>query len=413
MPPAEREAPRVICAVTDSWKAIGARYAAVLAPIERQAGQSPEVADALKRALADLPASGTVDPTARTRAIFGFVAREISDAGVEPAEFSWKPLDPAVVLKSRQAGALDLAFLYHVLLRQAGIRHHLVLLRTREDGRLADGVPALGQMTRLAVEIPDQPGIAPINYPEGPTHLPEVLHSELHGAEGVRVTDGARVTVSLPDLAQERIHVTTSGTIREDGSLAVVQQTVRFGAESTAFRQERFKSAEEFRKELEQQLFHSYPGAKLVRYTLSDLDDPSQVASMTVEFEVGGFALKSGNDLLVVPIPVGKHEYSAFEVGAGQRGSDLFWYNPERLSNTMILKLPPGYTLYAMPEGTGTAIDGVSYFSRLGFDRDRVTFSDTLERRVLEIPAARYAEYKKLIEERSRTADQWIVIRKQ
>lgn len=407
MPELENIAPRVTIGIRNTWEAVGREYEALLAPLRTQALAAPAIEAEVARLC-----SGTTDVGEKVKRVFNFLARDIGDVDVFPDWYSWQPHSPGEILAVKQANHVDRAFLYHCLLLKAGIQNQIVPVRWRMLGSVASEVPSLMQMSDLVVEIPASVASIPIGLPVLRDLGPEVIPAFLQGASGLRLADGRAVLVPFRDAAGEGSFLRHEGEMTADGMLRMKTTLETRGTAAGDWRGMRDYSKKEQQQSIEGMLNDIIPGTRLVSFQLSDLDDTSRTPQLSWEWEVASFALRSGDDLLVIPLPVNKKKYSAADVGASVRRFALNWDILRRDEQTIHLKLPEGYTVYALPEGGYAATRGILYHSRFGFSVNRVLFTDVLERHVVDLESSEYPEYKKLIESRSQTANQWIVIRR-
>ncbi len=407
MAPLSQFVTRVNVSVPSSWAELIGDYAARVAPIASKALDTPAVQEACTRAIGN-----ATEPLAKARALFGFVAREISYVGVAPGDFSHEPRDPALVLQQRQGNLLDKNFLYHCLLLRAGVPHNLVWLRPWRTGHLATGTPYFGQTSVLAVEIPDATDAMRLNLPTNELQSPNVQAALVQGAQGVRLPTGERLNVPLAAPETQGSTTTDKCEIGLDGTLTV-QRTIRMrGEDESAWRGLKQLRAEHIRKLMEQSLHDEFPGAVLGNFEIVNLHDVTLPLSAVYDFTVPEYAIRSGNDLLAIPIPVAKNAYSAAGVGIPSRQTPMAWSTLTCERHTVSIKLPKGFTLHALPDSIFAGMPGYTYRSSFGFLVDRVLFFDEVRRDRQVLSPEEYPEFKRAVEERSKTADQWIVVRR-
>jgi hypothetical protein len=249
---------------------------------------------------------------------------------------------------------------------------------------------------------------APINEYTGP----DVRPAFLQGAEGIRLPGGTPVSLAMIAPEGEAQHSEITAEILENGTLKYRETDRVTGTAEADLRTFRSLRQEEIEKTFQQIVHGDFPGARLTGVRFENLDDLTKPLSVEFGMEVPEFALKSGDDLLVFPIPVMKSSYKASEVGAVERRENLAWETFNHAEQTISVKLPPGYSVYALPQGTTAWADGFLYASSVGFAADTLRFRDLYRRTVRELPATKYESYKRFVEERSKTPTQWIVIRR-
>jgi hypothetical protein len=407
MPGISRMAPRVVCSLEDTWENIARRYHTLLEAKARVAVDDSLLKDLTAKICGPVP-----DVEGKVRALFGYVAREIELLPISPSEFSHEPIDPVKVFHARQGTMADKAFFYHVLLSIAGIEHSLALVSPFDDGAWRSDVPCLLQGSYLAVEIPGVSGVLSINLPVSQDQSPQVRPTFLQGAAGIRLPSGQPFAIPQVEAEGEGESTRINAGIAENGTLTMEIWSHPRGAMETGYRALKAKRRDELAK-MFQQIFHrEFPGARLQDFSFTNLEDLNKPVEGYFRLEVPNFALRSGGDLLVIPLPVNKSDYSTANVGAPERRVDLAWSQYYANDQRITLRLPPGYVPYALPEGVISQADGMSYFSAFGFEIDRVTFRDAYRRTIRTLPAGKYVDYRRFIEKMSETADQWIVVKK-
>ncbi|RCK78399.1 MAG: hypothetical protein OZSIB_1501 [Candidatus Ozemobacter sibiricus] len=402
-----RLAPRVVCALADDWAALAASYAAALAPLREEAMPLPALQTLVARLTRDRS-----EALAKAREIYCFLGKEFTVVDVPPQAYSFLPHPPAVILEKKQGNLIDLVFLYHTLLTMAGVDHRLLLARDKEGGALASEVPSLAQGDFLAIELPG--ATAPFDFalPVGDHVGPDVRLPFLQGATGVTIPDGRLVTIPFCHPEEEALRVEAEAEVTVDGTLKVTARERPRGNVQAERRRMKNRTRDEIRVELETNLHEQFPGARLIDFSFENLEDVHQPLLLTYRFEVPDFALKSGDDLLVIPVPIDRQDYSARMVGAPRRQTELAWSTLGRTEHRLTIKLPPGFTLHALPEGVAAGAPGLLYASSFGFAVDTVTFRDLFRRDRDRLAPADYPLYKKLMEERAETSTQWIVVKK-
>ncbi len=407
MPELERLAPRVVIGQKNSWKSVATEYEKCLAPLRAQALSDPALDAVVSRIC-----SGTQDLSEKIRRLFTFTARDIGDVDVFPDWYSWQPHEVSQILQAKQANHVDRAFLYHCLLLKAGVESRILPVRWRMLGEVATEVPSLMQMSGMVVEIAPAVASFPMGLPVMRDMGPEVTPGYLQGANALRLSDASLAAVAFVPAKQEGNRSVHEGEVTPDGGLKMKTTLRPLGGTAGDWRGMRDYSRKEQEKYLESMLHEMIPGARLLSFTLANLDDTASTPVLQWEWEVASYALRSGDDLLVIPLPVNRKSYSASAVGPMKRRYPLSWEVLRRDDQQISLRLPEGYTVYALPEGDYASARGMIYHSKFGFSVNRVLFTDTLERHVVDLEASEYADYKKLIESRSQTADQWIIIKR-
>ncbi len=407
LPSLERFVPSVTCAIADDWKS----SVKILAGLVEEAAGSAARNDLFRNFL-DSATAGKKNPREVIEGIFLALGKEIARVPVSPEAFSWKPLDPVRILKEKQAGILDRVVLYYSLLKASGVGCRLFLARPSDAGPIAWDVPSFRQGQFLGIDIASAPGALRWNIPLDGTRSPHNLPALVQGAQGVYLDDGSRVEVPFASPEAEGEEAGIEASLSENGTLDMTIRVLPKGGIETSWRSLKNSKREEIRVILEQAIGSQYPGSKLGEFELSDLQDLMTPISITLKVRIPDFAVKSGEEFMVFPVPLESEEYSAAAVGAPVRFSPMAWPTWFGQKKKISVRLPPGYSIYALPLGVSASMDGLGYACSFGFEVDKVTFEDSFRRTRDFLGAEDYPAYKRLVEARSQAPERMVVIQK-
>ncbi|MBF0547359.1 MAG: DUF3857 domain-containing protein [Candidatus Riflebacteria bacterium] len=407
MPSLARMVSRVTFSVENDWTKVAETIRNLVVPLEEKALKDPVLSDFVEKTC-----QGKMKLSEKARALYICLARDISVVGVSPEDFSYQPSDPVEIIKRRQASLYDLGFLYHVCLRKLGVENELLLLREKETGNLVSEVPTFAQLGIIGVKIASESGPFAFNLPVCSEVGPEYLHPAIQGAVGISIQTGLPVEIPMIQCDNESRQVVSKVRILENGSIRVSRVTKYSGNFEIDMRSYKNFREKEIRVSLENIIHDEFHGAKLLDFKFENLQDVTKPLSLSIEFEVPDFALKSGGDFLVLPLPVDQSEYSATLVGPNVRQSDFYWPIKTQRSQEMEILIPEGYSIYAFPTGDWAAFGSLFYHSSFGFEINKVIFRDVYQRDTDLIPSENYKFFKKLIEEKSKTSERWIVFKK-
>ena len=105
-------------------------------------------------------------------------------------------------------------------------------------------------------------------------------------------------------------------------------------------------------------------------------------------------------------------DYSAGNVSQTERELPMFWYSRNTVSGTVTVKLPPGFSLYHVPEDLKAGAAGQSFSAAYRDDKGTLTFSQELRRDLTQIEPAEYPRYKAFKESLAQFTENWIVLEK-
>jgi len=385
MPPKRAFVPALTVAARITWDAIAAAYAEALARV-------PPVTEELRAKAAELFEAGGVE------AIHNHVARNVRTAPIPHLAFSMTPSPPAEVAQRGLANELDKSFLYLRLLEAAGVECVFALVRDRNEGPIAEGVPSIRAFNRSAVYLvktkrfsnvsSDRLGFdaLPANLQDVPALLIRPGESHLTRTQQARPED-------------ELDSTTFEAVLDADGDLELSVTYTAEGNNAAWMRGLKDLDDSQLRNQLEQIAGYLHPAARLEDYRAADFADLAVTPSLTLECAIPGYSVKAGDDLMLFDIPA--VHYEAGDVGRPAREHALFWAHVWRDTTTGVVRLPDGYKVYALPDGAKFDSATVAYKARLKKRRGAIRFEDTFDLKVPEAPSEAYADYKQCKELRA------------
>jgi hypothetical protein len=342
-------------------------------------------------------------------AVYDFVARTIRTAPVPQLSFRLKPHPPERAVQHALANELDKNVLFMKMLEAAGIACRFALIRDRYQGPLAERVPSLVAFNRSAVYLVEEQ----LYVTTASDLLPcRTLPGPMQDAPALLIQEAGTQLAKTPRArAEDEFHTTRfEATLDRDGSLTLEAAYSGQGNPAMWMRQLKDLDAQELRNELGQAAALLHPAAVLKEYSATHLADLSTPVAITLSCEIPGYAVKAGEDLMLFTLP--GLAYDARDVGRPRRTHGLEWDYAERETTHGYIRLPDGFTVYALPEPAALDSPTASYKARPAFRNAAVTFDDAYELKVLSAPRDAYGEYKACRELRARLPLQRIVLKR-
>ena len=397
MPPKRAFVPALTLAARTTWDAIAAAYAETLAGV-------PPLSDALRAKAAELFETGGVE------AIHNHVARNVRTAPIPHLAFSMTPSPPAEVAQRGLANELDKSFFYLRLLEAVGIECVFALVRDRDEGPIAEGVPSIRAFNRSAVYLAKAKRFSNVSSDRlGFDTLP----ASLQAAPALLIRPGeARLTQTQQARPKDELDATTFEAVLDaDGNLDLSVTYTAKGNNAAWMRGLKDLDDSQLRNQLEQIAGHLHPAARLEDYHAADFADLAATPSLTFECAIPGYAVKAGEDLMLFDVPA--IHYEAGDVGRPAREHALFWAHVSRDATTGVVRLPEAYKVYALPEGVKFDSPTVAYKARLKKRSGAIRFEDTFDLKVPEAPTEAYADYKQCKELRADLGRKRIILVRQ
>lgn len=345
-------APYLHVSTSRSWDEAARWYASVLEEAIPPRGQ-----DSFLRDLAVRLTQGKATPEAKVRAIFDWTRSQVRYVGLEFGIHSLKP-HPAREVAQRQFGdCKDKASLIVALLGEVGIDAQVALVRTADNGPLADGVASLGVFNHAIAWVP-----ALGWWLDATANRNSVVEFPSGDAGAMALLIGAQGRAQLqklPDMPGDREleHLATTIVLSDDGSAALTWQVKLQGAVAAETRA-RLAAAASRKERLEQDLAARWPGIALDAVQASGIEPIADSVELSASGHLGGWGQRQDDQWVLTPMRPG-HTWSEQLAAAQDRKTDLVLPRPLRIRETMKIQVPAGWRVAHMPSlGMGSSALG-------------------------------------------------------
>ena len=305
-----------------------------------------DVRAAVRDALSDLPPDASDE--VKTRAIYEYVVRNTRYVGLEFGIHGYKPYRTTEVLSRRFGDCKDKASLLKVMLGEAGIDSHLVLVRTRDQGQVPGKPASLAVFNHAITYVPSLDlwldGTAEW---AGPTELP----ANDQGASVLVVEDGkgARFqSIPISDADANVREIEQRVELRPDGAAAVEHRLQVSGASASGLRYG-FQSAEQRDERLARAFGDLYAGVEVTRTDAPGIGDIQRPPQLHAHLKVPKWATGQGDTLRFRVLGHASSHTSSLAAKAS-REHDLVLDTPSIERYRMRYILPPGHRFARLPE---------------------------------------------------------------
>jgi tetratricopeptide (TPR) repeat protein len=272
-----------------SWDDVGRWYWDL---VREQLVVDDDIRAGVTEALAKLPAGA--GEREKVYAIYEHVVRNTRYVGLEFGIHGYKPYRTTEIYSRRFGDCKDKASLLKVMLAEAGIDSHLVLVRTRDQGTLPTEPASLAAFNHAITYVPSLD-----LYLDGTAEWsgPEELPESDQGASVLVVTDGKggeyrSIPVSEPGKNVRRIDQRVQ--LSADGS-ARVEHAVRVSGANAAGIRFQFQSADSRPERMAEALSGIFPGVEVDRVDAPDITDIGKPAELGARLRVPGWARSEGD----------------------------------------------------------------------------------------------------------------------
>lgn len=314
------------------------------------------------------------------------------------------PKNAKEIADNRLANSLDKAHLLYQAFRSSGYPVEIILVRSKERGVVAKGVPSLYQFDGALLKVGNDyldpsSELTPYGY----------VRPKYQGTKGLSIMKKSLVDIPLFEPDKEKIVFDRDIRLDRDGN-AIVKETVKFtGNHILDLRQLRYLREERIKNIMESFINKTIPDAKLISYSIEHLNDITQEIIFNLKYSVSSLGLKE-KDFILLHIP--GLEYSAYSVGAPTRNYPIYWGHLSKEEKKIIIHLPDGYKVRHIPPGISYSIESLEYNGTLRSLKNRIVYKDTYIDKKEMISVEEYPEYKEALMGIAMLPEGWIILEK-
>lgn len=339
-------------------------------------------ADPLIRELAQRLAQGRDTPEAQVRAVYDFARSQVRYVGLEFGIHSIKPHSAREVAQRQFGDCKDKATLIAALLAELGIEAQVALVRTADNGRLADGVASLGVFNHAIAYVPSLGWwLDATATHHGPLELP----AGDGGGMALLIHEGRAKLEELPgpELDEQSNQLETDVTLDGKGGAQLQWRGLWRGLGAAEAR--RLLANGTRKDKLEDELAGRWPGLKAEAVQATGVDPLGDEVTAQLQGRVAALGRKQGDGWVLVPLRPDR-PWQERLARAESRKTELILPAPLNLSETVRLHLPPGWRATGTGEKQKITWDGAS------FSLQAQVLADGVELRAhLELPERRIA----------------------
>ena len=349
--------PWVGVSTSKSWQDLAKRYAEI---VEKQ------IADASLAKEAREAVGSSTDRREVVSKALAWIQKRVRYAGVEVGESSVIPRPPQIVLANRYGDCKDKATLLVALLRQAGVKAHVALLRAGEDLDVPSNLPGLGMFNHAIVIVPavgdkEALWVDPTDEYSRAGELPVMDQGRLALVASPETT--ALTMTPVYESTTNRIVETRTFTIPEEGKATVVEVSEPSGADESMMRRIYVSTDRKKYRESMEQYAKDYYAAKAMPKI--DVTDPKDLATpFRITFEATeasrGIAIDGEAAVAIFPsgllqsLPWALRDFADDDDEAAKakkkRKNDFVFTRPFVREWRYRLKPPAGWVARTLPE---------------------------------------------------------------
>ena len=303
MPGLTEVAPYLHVSTFDDWETMGRWYAGF---IRDQWELTPEI----KKLVAELVA-GKVEEREKVSAIHRWVVQQTRYVGLEFGVHGYRPYKVRQIFERRFGDCKDKAILLTAMLQEASVEACMVLIRTRNNGEIAEKPASLAIFNHAICYVPSLDtfldGTAEYS---GMTELP-------YQDQGVWTLlvwrDGKtrRMKTPVDHFDDNRFSASYKISLEKTSLDASFEGKITFKGVECGWVRQRYQDPDKHSEILEQDLSGTFPGTKVSSATFSDLRDLNRDVEVSFKGRFGSLASPDGEGKISVPIWLGRLDLSA------------------------------------------------------------------------------------------------------
>jgi tetratricopeptide (TPR) repeat protein/transglutaminase-like putative cysteine protease len=324
------------------WEDVGKWYAALAKPqliVDESVRQA--VQEALSGIAADAPVRAKID------AIYNFVVRKTRYIGLEFGIHGFKPYRTTEVLDRRFGDCKDKASLLKVMLGEIGVKANLVLLRTRDLGKLGEKPASLSGFNHAITYLPEHDLYLDGTAEFSASHELPVLD---HGASVLIVDDEKGGEYRITPLGAPQDNTTTMTTtvkLKTSGDAEVDLRLDVVGSGAGRWRQRLF-SEQERKQRLTEDLSTVFAQGKVVQSKVEGATELGKSVVIGAEIEVPKLAQVQGRALRIPALGI-THELTRSLAPLTERKEPVRPSEPRTQAFKMTLVAPTGWRIAQVP----------------------------------------------------------------
>lgn len=382
-----------------TWDDVGTWYWNLVA---EQLVVDDDIRRAVQTALAKLPPTATVQE--KVDAIYTYVVRNTRYVGLEFGIHGYKPYRTTEVLSRRFGDCKDKASLLKVMLEEAGIQAHLVLVRTRDQGNVPKAPASLAVFNHAITYVPALDlfldGTAEWS---GPRELP----TNDQGATVLVVKDGAGGEFrTIPVLSAEANLRSTEQRVqlRADGSARVAHRFEVQGASAAAMRHG-FSAQERRDERLKAAFGEIYPGVQVRDPVAPNIDDIGAPAVVAATLDVPRWSTVQGDRLSFWAL--GRESTLTRSLAAtAERTHPLVLDVPSIERHHLRYVAPPGYRFAKLPAASRIESRVGTFELQIETTDEGASLRSELRLDVYRVPPELYGEFRTFLRRVDESLDQ-------
>jgi len=390
MPGWSEVAPYLHVSTYETWDDVAKWYWSL---VEEQLVVDDKIRAGVAEAMSTVPEDA--EEIDKVAAVYRHVVRNTRYVGLEFGIHGYKPYRTTDVYDRRFGDCKDKASLLKVMLGEIGVQAHLVLVRTRDQGRMGERPASLSSFNHAIVYVPKydlfMDGTAEWS---GAKELPEGDQ----GASVLVVKDGKGGTFrTIPfSKPQDNLRVAKMDVaLAKDGSAKVDQSLEIHGADASTERA-RYESKDERIEKLTQSAGRQFPGTEVKSASFPGIGNILEPVRVQAVLEVPAWG-QASQDRMRFPVAGNESRYVQSMAPQTRRTHPLELGHPRLDRQEMNYELPPGLEFTHIPESAKIEAPHGSFQLDVSVDGRTANVKTKLEIRAKRVSPDEYREFREFL----------------
>ncbi len=400
MPPLREVGKMLYISTVDSWKVIADWYSDLAVP------QAKEDHNLTKAYNEIFEGKDFVNDYEKAKAIYNYIADNISYSSVSFRQSNYIPQTPMVTISTQLGDCKDVSTLYHTLAKKAGLKTHLVLVNTRDNGESTMQMPTT-EFNHCIVKI---------DLPEG-SIFQELTNEDIPFGTMPRTIENAQALVIPNDendnVGNELINIPATNlavnalkrksTVKVTGSDITVSSILDVTGNQVSYYRGRFSQLNKVEtEESVQRLLSGYfdNNLEVDEYSFKNLDEREEDFAITTEVTVEDEVKSIGGFNAVKP-PLFERVMTSDAFTDDERNYPIrYWkYESNEVYETeVVVELPAGSQLMELPKGFAVKKDYIDYkLTVVKLSSTKIKVIRTVKIITKNIEPAQYADFQETV----------------
>ena len=411
MPPMSEVGMVLNISTVSTWKTIADWYSDIAIP---QAKEDYNVLLAYDDIFKDTVYASDYD---KAKAIYDYICKNIRYSSVSFLQSNFTPQKPMVTLSTQLGDCKDLATLYYTLAKKAGLKTHLVLVNTRNNGENKIKMPSINfNHVIIKIDLGDTTMYQELtNEKLGFGTIP----SNLRNAQALVVPNSKNDTVGtklihLPNYSLINTIIKRNTVIKVEESNLNINTTLNVTGSASAWYKHDFSGLtdEEIREQVKSTVSKDFENnLQLDTFTIKNIENRDSSFTQSCDFRLKG-EVKTIGGLSAVKPPFFEKIFTVDVFTKDERNYPiLYWaYEPNNYYETnIILELPKTARLEELPKNTIIKNKFIDYKLTIQkLQNNKVSINRIVKINNETLPASSYMDLKETMQQVLKAEDIYI-----